>query len=227
MAQRLVEPFTAGSYAGDAEELSLRSLFPVLAEWEDRHGSLTRGLRAARARSQGAPSASPFTSLRKGMASLPQVVASNLRSFTILQGKRVEGLAWSMEAGRPLFRLSLQGDDSIMADCVVIAIPAPSAATLVRPVAPNAAPLLERLRFASTASISLAFRREAVAHPLNGSGFLVPRTEPSSLTASTWSSSKWPGRAPREWVLLRAFVGWIKDASFMEQDDPDMIRSVT
>ncbi len=164
VAQRLVEPFTASIYAGDAEDLSLRDLFPVLAEWEERYGSLTRGLRAARARSQGTSPSSPFRALRGGMASLPQTIVGSLRRFTVLQGGRVTGLSVGHN-GRSPFRLSVEGHDPIAASYVVLAIPAPGAAPLVRSLAPRAVPLLEQLPFASTASVSLAFRREAVSTP--------------------------------------------------------------
>lgn len=227
VAQRLAEPFTASIYAGDAQQLSLRDLFPELARWEGEHGSLTRGLRAARARSGDAPPASPFSSLRKGMASLPQSIASGLRAFTLHQGRRVEGLTCDREAVRPLYRLSLEGGEVITADCVILATPAHSAASLVRSIAPETAQLLEQLSFASTASVSLAFKRESVAHSLSGSGFLVPRAEACPITACTWVSSKWPGRTPAGWVLLRAFVGWMQDSSFMEQENAALVRQVT
>ena len=226
VAQRLAEPFVAGNHAGDAQQLSLRALYPALAEVEERYGSLTRWMRASRTPPGSRPS-SPFRSLGKGMAFLPQAIASSLKGFTLLSGRGVTGLTWSKEAERPLFRLSVEGGDSVAADCVILTIPARGAAALVRPVAPEAAPLLEQLPFVSTASVSMAFRREAVMHPLNGNGFLVPRAEPGPVTACTWSSSKWPGRAPKGWVLLRAFVGWAKDDSFMKQDDAAIVRLVT
>ncbi|MBI4329266.1 MAG: protoporphyrinogen oxidase [Chloroflexi bacterium] len=228
VARRLVEPFTAGVYLADAERLSLRALFPTLAEWERHYGSLAGGLRARRGLSQAhPPSMNPFFSLRRGMASLPQAVARHLDRFTVLLGRRALGLARTGDERRFGYRLFLEGGDPIEADFVVLAIPAPYAAALVRSFAPSAASLLDQMTFASAASVGLAFRREDVAHPLNGSGFVVPRGEPSPITACTWSSAKWEGRAPQGWVLLRAFVGWAEDSSFLDMDDPALIKSVT
>ncbi|MCH7705882.1 MAG: protoporphyrinogen oxidase, partial [Chloroflexi bacterium] len=226
VAQRLAEPFTASIHSGDALQLSLHYLFPTLVEMERRHGSLARGLRAAaRSRPRGAAPASPFRSFGRGVASLPQAIADSLGSFTLLKSKRVTGLTLGDAAG-PRFQLALHDGDPIPADHVVLTNLARSAAYLTQGVAPRVATLLEKMSYASTASVSLAFRRENVGHPLNGSGFLVPRTEPGPITACTWSSSKWAGRAPEGWVLLRAFVGWANDDSFMEQDDPSLVRSV-
>ena len=226
-AQRLVEPFTAGVYAGDPLELGTRQLFPTLVDWEDRYGSLAAGIRAARARATGGSPPRPFASLRRGMASLPQAIADGLRSLKLLPGKQVTTIVRGRQDGRPVYRLALEGGDSLDADCVALTIPAPGAASVLRSLVPEAASLLGPMSFASTCSVSLAFRRQAVGHPLNGSGFLVPRSEPSPLTGCTWSSAKWRERATEGWVLLRAFVGWARDESFMQQDDPDLIRTVT
>jgi oxygen-dependent protoporphyrinogen oxidase len=227
VAQNLVETFTAGVYAGDPLELGTRQLFPTLVDWEERHGSLAKGIRAARAHATVGSPPRPFVSLRRGMSSLPQAIAEGLRSFKLLPGKRVTNIARGRGNERPLYELTVDGGEPIIADCVALTIPAPGAASVLRTILPEAADLLDQMSFASTCSVSLAFRREAVGNPLDGSGFLVPRTEPSPVTGCTWSSAKWPGRAGEGWVLLRAFVGWAGDASFMQRDDPDLVRSVT
>ncbi|MBI4299321.1 MAG: protoporphyrinogen oxidase [Chloroflexi bacterium] len=228
VSERLVETFTASLYAGDAQQLGLRELFPALAQWEEQYGSLTRGLRAVQARPRpSSTSASPFISLRNGMASLPKAMANSLTDFKFVLGSRVTAIIHHREHDHPPFHLSLQGGDYIDADCVVLAIPASDSSVLLRPISPQTALLLGRLTFAPTASVTLAFRRDAVTHPLNGSGFLVPRVEPSLITACTWSSSKWSGRVPQGWVLLRAFLGWSGDNSFLNQDDLTVVRLAT
>ena len=226
-AEVLAEPFTAGVYGGDAQEMSLRALFPMLADWEERYGSLTGGIRAARGRSGRSPSGSAFCSLRDGMASLPQAIAARLQRFTVLEGKAVSKLDRVGEGERPRFRLSLDGDKTVDADFVVLAIPAGDAAPLVHLIAPEASRLLGRLAYAHAGSVHLAFSRGAVAHPLNGSGFLVPRSEPSPVTGCTWVSSKWPERSQDGSVLIRAFLGWAKDDSFVDQSDDALVGQVT
>jgi oxygen-dependent protoporphyrinogen oxidase len=71
--------------------------------------------------------------------------------------------------------------------------------------------------------VVFGYRREQVGHPLNGSGFVVPRAEQSPLLASTWVSSKWPGRAPDGHVLIRAFLGGGRDPHRLERSDADLI----
>jgi oxygen-dependent protoporphyrinogen oxidase len=222
-----MEPFTAAIYAGDAHQMGLRPLFSTLAEWEEKRGSLTAGIRAARAKARGSPKGHVFCTFRDGMGSLTLAIAAKLRRFSVQTGASVTSLALTGDRNQPPFHLAVQGRASIKADCVVLAVPAPDAAALVRPAAPQIARLLEGLTFVATASVHLAFRRRAVAHPLNGTGFLVPRTEPSPITGCTWASSKWPGRAPPDWVLLRAFTGWASDDSFMDKDDSALVRLAT
>ncbi len=226
-AQRMAEPFTASIHAGDAQKLSLHYLFPTLVGMERQYGSLARGLRAAaRSRPHGTAPSSPFRSFSGGMASLTQTITDSLGRFMLLKGRRVTGITGGDSTG-PRYQLALHEGEPISADHVVLTTLSHSAASLTQEVAPRVATLLEKMSFASTASVSLAFRRENVGHALNGSGFLVPRTEQSPITACTWTSSKWAGGAPEGWALLRAFVGWANDDSFMEQDDPTLVRSVT
>src|SRR5262249_31265271 len=75
----------------------------------------------------------------------------------------------------------------------------------------------------SSGAVVLAFERRAVRHPLNGSGFVVPRVERSDILAVSWLSSKWPDRAPDDRVLLRAFVGGARDPQALEHSDEQLV----
>ena len=71
----------------------------------------------------------------------------------------------------------------------------------------------------SSATVFFAYRRSEVAHPLDGVGFVVPRALGRSIRAGTWVSSKWHGRAPEGYVLLRAFFGGIGGEADLALDD--------
>ena len=70
----------------------------------------------------------------------------------------------------------------------------------------------------------LAFRRNAIRHPLNGSGFVVPRSEHSGILAASWLSSKWAHRAPQDRVLLRTFVGGARDPDALSHTDEALVE---
>jgi oxygen-dependent protoporphyrinogen oxidase len=83
--------------------------------------------------------------------------------------------------------------------------------------------LLESIPFASSATIALGYRREDVAHRLDGYGLLVPRGEGLRCTACTFVSTKFAGRAPEGHVLLRAFLGGTRDPDVLGLPDADLL----
>jgi oxygen-dependent protoporphyrinogen oxidase len=67
-----------------------------------------------------------------------------------------------------------------------------------------------------------------VRHPLRGSGFVVARrANTARITACTWVSSKWRGRAPTGTVLLRAFAGGSHDPAVVDLDDRALVEMAT
>src|SRR5207249_11490454 len=109
--------------------------------------------------------------------------------------------------GRPGARVTDLGDVRRDADAVRLPVPAHAAAALVAPHSPRAAGELAGVAHASVAVVTFAYPSSAVGHPLDGSGFLVPRGEGWLLTAGTFVSSKWPALTPPGQVLLRASAG--------------------
>jgi oxygen-dependent protoporphyrinogen oxidase len=84
--------------------------------------------------------------------------------------------------------------------------------------------LCSEIPYASTATVAMAFARSQVRHPLNGSGFVVPRVERTGILAASWLSSKWPHRAPEGRVLLRTFLGGARDPNALERTDSEMVQ---
>ena len=111
----------------------------------------------------------------------------------------------------------------VAARAVVLAVPAAVAARLVAPFDPTLAGACDELRAVSSATVTLGYPRDRVAHPCSGMGFIVPRGESTRLLAVSWVSSKWAGRAPRDWVVLRAFAGGAFDADVLEASDDALV----
>ena len=210
----LADPLLAGIHAGDVERLSIRALFPRLVDAERRSGSVIRALRALHVRPspQGA-----FVSLPGGTGELVDTLSKALQPDTVVTKARVtnlqRGLDYSIE--------STAGN--VRARCVVLAVPAYVTGTLTRPIDPALADLCDVIPYASTATVAFGYRRDQVAHPLRGTGFVVPRSEGLALLAGTWVSSKWPGRAPAGHVLLRGFLGGGRDPRRLDASDDELI----
>ncbi|MCL6552768.1 MAG: protoporphyrinogen oxidase [Firmicutes bacterium] len=237
---RIAAPLLAGIYAGDADALSAQAAFPQLCQWERRHRSLilaglaqqrrgaTRQARPADRPAQegdGGPpgAASVFLSLAGGMGELVAALLAALRGrVQVLRGVAVARIA--PPAGRELaYTLHLDDGRVLRADGLVLTVPAFAAAGLLAPLSPAAAAALRQVPYASTAAVTLAYRRDAVAHPLDGHGFVVARDEPLAITACTWVSSKWPHRAPPELVLLRCYLGRAGADAIVGADDATLV----
>jgi protoporphyrinogen/coproporphyrinogen III oxidase len=193
--ERLVEPLATGIYGGDGAQLSLQATFPQLRALELEHGSVLRGLRA-----QTPPAATrpPFLSLRAGMESLVETLARSLPRTSV----RVSAAAAAVGSGD----VELAGGERLQADGIVLATPAFVTAELVAELDPELAADLEDIPYAGSAIVTLGYRRDDVAHPLDGYGYVVPRAAGVRVLACTWSSSKWEGRAPDGCELLRVFL---------------------
>jgi oxygen-dependent protoporphyrinogen oxidase len=222
--ERLGEPLLAGIHAGDPEKLSILATFPRFRDLEARHGSLVRGMWAAPRprRPAGEPAPSAFYSLRCGLRELVDALVLRLpreRLLTkrpVLQVSRADGA----------FSIALDRGDVLRAQRVIVAAPGPRIAPALRELAPEVAQALAAIPFASSATVLLGYRREDVAHPLNGYGLVVPQTEGLRTTALSFVSTKFPYRAPEGHVLLRGFLGGVRDPGVLALTDEEMVQTV-
>jgi oxygen-dependent protoporphyrinogen oxidase len=223
----LGQPLMAGIHSGDPERLSLRATFPRLADLEARHRSLLRGFRAAARAAGPAPPGtaglgSAFVSLSDGLGALVEALVATLPPGSLRPGTTVASV---VRAGAG-FSLMMAGGGRETASTVILAVPAPRAAVVLADLDPELADLLAAIPFVSTAAVFLGYRREDVAHPLDGHGVMVPWTEGLRASACTFFSSKFPGRAPEGHVLLRGFLGSARDTGVLASTDTELAQIV-
>ena len=222
--ERIAQPLVAGIYTADPDELSLAATMPRFLELERSQRSLILALWSAsrRAASSGTSGArwSLFVSLAGGMGELIAALATRLSPETV----RLKHRAASIERRGDRWRVTTDAGEPVEADAVIVATESHAASRLLRYVDPSLASMLQGIDYASSATLSLGYRRADVPHPLDGFGFVVPRTERRDLLACTFSSVKFPGRAPEGHVLFRAFVGGALNASGLAHDDGELVR---
>jgi protoporphyrinogen/coproporphyrinogen III oxidase len=222
--ERVAQPLVGGIYTADPDRLSLAATMPRFLALEREHRSLILGLRrTARAgETAGASGArwSLFVTLAGGMEELVAALAARLPAGAVRLGSPVGGIVPAPDG----WRVHPRDGAPLHADGVVLAGPAPAMAALVRAVDPALASRLGGIAYASSATVALAYPRAAVRHPLDGFGFVVPRVEGRAILACTFSSVKYPGRAPDGAVLLRVFVGGALQADLLARADEDLIR---
>lgn len=198
VVDRLAGPLISGVYGAAVDELSLDALMPHLREAEQRYRSLVRAGLAARGRGPAGPL---LVTLRRGMGSLIDALAAQLARVDVRLGV---DLRWIERAG-PHYAAHLGDGSRVGADAVVLATPAPLAGRALADLAPAAADALGTITYRGTAAVSLAYDARQLAGPLSGHGFVVPDGA-LAIAACTWSSAKWPERAPQDTVLVRATV---------------------
>lgn len=204
--ERLVDPLVGGINAGDSDRLSIRAATPQLAAAAERSPSLVAGLLAAPPPED--PTAPVFWALPGGMAALVGALVAALEAA---------GVAFVAEAVDELADLD--------AGAVVVATPARSMAALV---GGDAAAALRSIGHASPVLVTLAFAREAIRHPLDASGFLVPRAEGRLLSACSFATTKWAHLAAADpsTVVLRASAGRYGDDRAIDADDDAVVSGL-
>jgi protoporphyrinogen/coproporphyrinogen III oxidase len=213
----LAEPLLAGIHAGDVGRLSMRALFPRFLEAERKYGSVLRAFRQIR---QPKSSHGAFMSLPGGLQEIVDALARVLPPEAVSVNA---GVASIVHDGH--YRVTLESGETLAARAVVVSTPAFVAATLLAPLDREIGSLCSKIPYASSATVTLAYRRGDVAHPLRGSGFVVPRVEKTTIMAGSWISSKWRSRAPEGHVLVRAFIGGARDPGAMARPDDDLVAA--
>jgi oxygen-dependent protoporphyrinogen oxidase len=226
--EKIAAPLMAGIFAADPERLGLQSTFPMFLEMEKQHGSLLRGIlkkNRAKARNplpSGAKSRpSPmFMTLLGGLQQLVDALVARLDLETVLLDRKVVCVNRVLDR----YQIDLNDGSRLWADEVVFATPADVTANLLGAVDPVLAFKLRAIRYVSTATVSLAFKRSDLKTPLHGTGFLVPHNAHRRITACSWSSQKFSHRAPDDCELIRVFIGGARAESLAEQDDAALIQ---
>jgi protoporphyrinogen/coproporphyrinogen III oxidase len=219
--ERVAQPLIGGIYTADPDSLSLAATMPRFLEMERRDRSVILGMRragrAAPAVAQGVSGArwSLFVTLADGMETLVHALAERLPAGAARLKERVT----AVERHGARWRLVTAEGGAVEADALILATESYQAARLLRPLDPGLGHLLEGIPYASSATVSLAYRRADIGHPLNGFGFVVPHAEGRPIIACTFSSVKYPGRAPEGAALVRVFLGGAMNEAALEAED--------
>ena len=246
----LVDPVISTVFLGDSRKMGMESAFPALVEWERSRGSLVRGAiggsMAKRRRADPDGSRTPnrhetnrrrlhltdalpsLGSFRSGMGILPEKLSEALGE-SMKYGARAESVEpVRSENGTPMagWRIRVQGGEEITAELLVLALPAYVAARLLERSAPQLGALLGEIEYASMCAVSTAYERDQVSHPLDGSGFMVPRREGLHTICTFWNSSLFKGRAPDGKVLMTSFAGRDSNGALAVLPDEECAQTI-
>jgi protoporphyrinogen/coproporphyrinogen III oxidase len=230
---RLAEPLVGGVHASDPSKMSLAATFPRLLEMEQNYGSLLKAFLAVRRKVEEMrrkyppqPGQKPrtfFTSFVHGMQQLTDSMANAAGRDKIRPGLGVTSLHRAAD-GR--WRVSLSDGAAVDGDGLILATESWAAERLVRRVDEKIAEALGEIQTSSSATVSMAFNESEVGFDLNAFGVLCPMVERRALMAATYSSTKWPDRAPSGKVLLRGFVGGPHNQEILNRSDEELVQTV-
>jgi oxygen-dependent protoporphyrinogen oxidase len=230
---RLAEPLVGGVHASDPKQMSLAATFPRLLEMEQNYGSLMKAFIAMRRKVEEMrrkyppkPGQKPrtfFTSFARGMQQLTDSMADKAGRERIHTGIATTSLRRTPDEK---WEVSLSDGSAVVGEGLILATESWAAEPLVRSVDEAIAHALAKIQTSSSATVSIAFNEREAGFDLNAFGVLCPMAEGRALMAATYSSTKWPGRAPGGKILLRGFVGGPHNQEILNRSDEDLVQIV-
>ena len=218
--ERLIDPLLGGINAGEADKLSIEAGAAQLADAARVGGSLRAALRAQVDATLAAAAGPVFNGLEGGNHHLIDALGDALgdRAHTGTPAERLERTdgGWRVWAGG-------QGID---ADHVILASPSWVTAGLIAPYAPEAAAVLAGIAYGDAVLVTYVIEKSELENPLNGSGFLVPRSQGLLMTACSWSSSKWAHYDDGTHAVLRVSAGRSDDLRWLDMTEAEVIDTM-
>jgi oxygen-dependent protoporphyrinogen oxidase len=193
----LADAMVSGIWAGDTQTLSMQAAFPRLVQAVETEGSLYKALKAKKAAGKPTPQ---LTSLVGGMGQLAETIAHKLQD--------------QLHTACPISELSFHKhqwrlqtpNGAVLADQVVLAVPASACAQLLSEIAPLATQALLEIPTSPVAVVHHLFDAQGWTVP-SGFGVLIPRKEELSTLGVLYSSSIFRQRCPEDKVLVRSILG--------------------
>ncbi len=219
--ERLVEPLVAGIYTADATKLSVAATMPDAIEVLRKHHTLWHLKENDQETASGARYGS-FVTPRGGVGQLVNELVSQIDDESIHVDRKASLISGDSDKGWWIDFSNAASEGPFAG--VVVALPTPQAAPIVHNIDPVLAELLGSISYASSAIVCAAFRKDQIARELDGFGFVVPAAEQRQIIAASFSSIKFPGRAPEDTVLVRIFLGGALRPELVEFPDEELTR---
>jgi oxygen-dependent protoporphyrinogen oxidase len=225
---RLVEPLVGAVYAADMEKLSVKATLSRFREMETQHGSLIRAMRRQmkkrpNGKAESGARYSMFVTLSAGLSTMVDGMVAQMPAGSIHLNSPIERIQRTENGWRLWPAGAASGEDF---DAVVVAAPAYRAKSILADVDAGLAAELGQIEYSGTAIVSLGYDFKHVGHKLDGMGAVVPAIENSPILACSFSSQKYPHRAPPGKTLLRVFVGGARRPELAEMPDAELLPLV-
>jgi oxygen-dependent protoporphyrinogen oxidase len=217
-----INPLVAGIYAGDPARLSVKHAFPKLHALEQRYGSLILGqilgARERKRRAEVSKQDAKKVSFDEGLEVLTKALAEALREQIVFNTSvtcvQQSASIWKVEACSGVEVKSFE-HSAVLYTGTAYRLPKIELTT----GAVQGQEMFSEIHYPPVTSIVLGFKREDVAHPLDGFGVLIPQVENLHILGAIFSSSLFPNRAPAGHVTLTSYVGGTRAPALADAGD--------
>ncbi len=223
-----INPFVAGVYAGNPEELSVHSAFPKLYELEEKYGGLIVGtiksIKERRQRAEKSKQSARMFSFTDGMQKLPNAISSFLgeKVHTFCDVTSIE----KSEAGYKIKYNNAGHLKEMNCEILISTLPAYIASEIFKNWDEKLTEHLNAIYYPPVLALMLGYNKESIRQSLDGFGFLVPAKERRSFLGAIWSSVIFPNRADDDKTAFTLFVGGARDPEVGNIEKEILIKKV-
>jgi protoporphyrinogen/coproporphyrinogen III oxidase len=223
-----INPFVAGVYAGNPDELSVKSAFPKLYELEEKYGGLIVGtiksIRERKRRPEKSKQSAKMFSFKSGMNIFPKTISDSLKEKVFFQTEVAS--VEKLDGGYRVKYLQNGKRDSMDCNILVSAIPAYAAADILKDLDVKTAEHLLNIYYPPVLVLYVGYEKSSINRPLDGFGFLIPSKEKKSFLGAIWSSVLFPERCENDKASFTIFVGGSRNPQIAEQDKNETVAQV-
>ncbi len=224
-----INPFVAGVYAGNPEDLSVKSAFPKLYALEEEYGGLIvgtiRSIRKRKKRKEQSKPSAKILSFKDGMKVLPEAIANHLGNRVKLNAE-VVSIRKTADGNYGVTYNEGEQSLTLLTDIILSTIPAYTAAELFGHFEDGIRKHLNAVYYPPVLVLYLAYNKDDIGQPLDGFGFLIPSKEEKSFLGAIWSSVLFPNRAEDNKASFTLFIGGSRNPGFIYDDEEELIKTV-
>jgi len=224
-----INPFVAGVYAGNPEDLSVKSAFPKLYALEEEYGGLIvgsiRSIRKRKKRKEQSKQSAKMLSFKDGMKVLPEAIANHLGNRVKLNAE-VVSIRKTADGNYGVTYNEGEQSLTLLTDIILSTIPAYTAAELFGHFEDGIKKHLNAVYYPPVLVLYLAYNKDDIGQPLDGFGFLIPSKEEKSFLGAIWSSVLFPNRAEDNKASFTLFIGGSRNPGFIYDDEEELIKTV-
>jgi len=223
-----IDPFVAGVYAGEADKLSIRQAFPKLYALEEKYGSLIKGqIKGMRERKKSGTVSKDRAKMFSFDEGLQVLIDSLFHSLEADIKLNTSVIRLEHTSGGWNVYYNDNGTEYIKThSSLILTLPAYKLAEIQHNIDGAGFSAFKEIYYPPVTSLALGFKKQDVSHPLDGFGMLIPKKENDHILGTLFSSTLFPGRAPKEHVLLTNYIGGARQPELAGLAEPELVDIV-